>query len=401
MMLRILNKDINMRSLLLVLILFNTYVFSATFNEFINNLESLPQDQRSAVVKEFLKTKGTLPVIENDTTIYFIWFGKANSVLITGDLQNGWGSQDTLMKKSCGEENFFYKTYLIPSDSRMNYVFIVDGQYKLDEANPRIAATASGPNSEAVMPKFINNPILNFRSEIAHGSLDSLTFASKDTSLKSRQIEIYIPAGYENLSDLPSVYVFNGFEALKFGEYKNVLDNLIADKSIVPIIAIFIQPVDAMDEFANDKRRNFSNAVCNELVPLIDGSYKTSKDPMKRAMMGNSYSGNLAFSTVLEHTDLFLNVASQSLIERWLRPVLESESGKKVFPKELKAYIDYGIFEYNGPQGNLISSIRSISGAIKSYGIKHPLVVYHDGHSWQNWRRHTDEILKYFFAKNN
>lgn len=387
-----------MRVLVLLLVCLNTYIFSQSFDEFISKLDSSPVEQRKTIVNEFLSKKGTTPIIENDTLIHFIWFGKANKVLIAGDLQHGWAEQDTLIKVNCGEENLFYKTYTIPSDSRLNYVFIADGQYGLDLKNPRTAPTAYGPNSEAVMPKFVTNPIVNFRADIAHGTLDSLTFKSKEDSLKPRQIKIYLPAGYENLSDLPSIYINDGFDALNIAGYKNVLDNLIADKAISPVVAVFIQPVQRMDEFIGGKRRLMSDAICNELIPLIDGKYKTSKEASKRAMMGTSYSGNITYATVLERTDLFLNVAAQSIIEGELYGLLASESEKRVFPKELKAYIDYGIFEYNGEQGNLVNGIRFLSGCINSYGIKHTFVENHDGHNWYNWRQNTDRILKLFFG---
>lgn len=70
---------------------------------------------------------------------------------------------------------------------------------------------------------------------------------------KSRRI---LPAaGFEELENLPALFVHDGEDALKFGLFANVLDNLIADKRIEPIVAVFVPPVERKAEYARFKQR--------------------------------------------------------------------------------------------------------------------------------------------------
>lgn len=386
---------------ILALVFLNLKIQAVSFNDFINKLSSISSEQRKTAVKEFLDEKKKTPVIESDSILTFIWYGKAESVLITGNLQNGWASRDTLNKISCGDENIFYRSFIVPSDSRFNYVFIVDGQYRLDLLNPATVPSVNGIQSEAAMPEFKFNHVLNYKPETPHGTLDSLNFISKDDSIKTRQLKIYLPYGYKNLSDLPVVYVLDGNEALNLANYKNVLDNIIADKKIPPVIAVFIPSVQRMEELIGPKRKNMTAAICNELVPVIDSLYKTARVPAKRAIMSTSYGGNLALATVIERNDVFLNVSAQSIIEGELYNLLASESENKSFPQDLKVYLDYGIYEYNGPQGNLLNSIKFFSGCLNSYNIKHTFAENHDGHEWAAWRQNTDRILMFFWGNLN
>jgi hypothetical protein len=271
-----------------------------SFNTFLLRLKLLPVEKRPAAVQEFLDASRTTPIIENNSDVHFIWFGKATTVVLNGDLQWGWSYPDTMQSIPCGDFSLFYRSYVVPPDTRVDYQFIVDGKYGTDPRNPRITPSGYGPHSELAMPGFISNPILKYRQDVQHGTLDSLVWKSKDDSLRPRIIRIYKPNAYGTMSDLPSLYVHDGNDALEFEHFTTILDNLIADHTIRPLVAIFIPPVEREKEYVGWKDREFMKMLCDELVPMIDRTYHTSRSPEDRAVMGISNGGHISLATVLK-----------------------------------------------------------------------------------------------------
>jgi hypothetical protein len=267
-----------------------------SFEQFIKQLKPFPKDQRKAVFEKYLTEIRTTPVVEQDSIVDFVWVGKADTVLVNGDLQHGWSKPDILNKIKCGEEDFFYKSLTVPPDPRLDYQFIVDGKYITDQRDPNITPSGYGPHSEVRISKFKPTSVILYRAEIEHGTIDTMMFKSSDDSMKPSQIKIYKPAGYEKLSNLPVFIVHDGEDALNFSNYKNALDNLIAENKIKPLIAVFIPPVDRGDEYVWAKLYRFIGAMCDELVPLIDQNYHTSQKAEERGVTGISDSGHIALS---------------------------------------------------------------------------------------------------------
>jgi enterochelin esterase-like enzyme len=58
----------------------------------------------------------------------------------------------------------------------------------------------------------------------------------------------------------------------------HVLDNLIGDARIQPVLVVFIQMLQEDIQLFPDKFPDLATMVCDELVPLIDRAYKTAPD---------------------------------------------------------------------------------------------------------------------------
>jgi enterochelin esterase-like enzyme len=372
------------------------------FEQFTKQLKLLPTNQRKAVVEQYLTDIRTTPIIEQDSIINFIWVGKADTVLINGDLQHGWSKPDILNKIECGEEDFFYKSFTVPPDSRLDYQFIIDGKYITDQRNPNITPSGYGPHSEVMMLKFKPTSIILYRAEIEHGTIDTMVFKSKDDSIKPRLIKIYKPAGYEKLSNLAVFFVHDGEDALNFSNYKNAIDNLIAENKIKPLIAVFIPPVDREDEYVWAKLYRFIGAMCDELVPLIDQNYHTSRKAEDRGVTGISNGGHIALATVLKRPDVFKCAAGQSsTITLHLFEMLTcSIENKKISPQH-KFYFDVGRYDldYQSAGSSFLEINREFDQTMTKNNISHIFHEFNDGHEWANWRERTEEILVYFFEK--
>ncbi|MBN2173279.1 MAG: esterase family protein [Bacteroidales bacterium] len=377
--------------------------YGSRFEAFTGRLLLLPEEERDSVVKEFILAFPQTPVIEADSIVSLYWYGRANTVVLNGDLQHGWTVPDTLDTIACNGFTFFHRTFTLPIDARIDYLLAIDSVTMTDERNPVVTPGGYGPHSQIAMPGFQPDPIRNFREDIAHGILDSIWLMSRNTSVASRMAKIYIPAGYDTLSELPVLYVTDGNEAVEFMQYTTVLDNLLADGMIEPLLVVFLPPSQQHAEYIGGGEADFIQAVCNDFVPMVDRMYKTASLPAKRAIAGISSGGHAALLTVLSRPDVFLMGVGQSptiseMIYKAFGKLEEKGSDLPAF----RIWIDVGKFDLVGGTINgktFLEANTDLHHELERRGINHVFNVYNDGHQWANWRERTDKVLVYLFGK--
>ena len=198
------------------------------FGSFIRQISDIPEGKRDSAVSQYLANTPHSPVIEHDSIVILFWYGIAGNVAVNGDLQWGWSAPDTMKAVHCGLNTFFYVSYTLPTDTRLDYVLMIDSLNTTDPRNPFITPSGYTPHSEIAMPGFKRNPVMQDHPDIAHGAIDSILFDSQDTSISPRIVRVYLPAGYDSLSKCDVLFILNGFEAMDFMNYPTVLDNLIA-----------------------------------------------------------------------------------------------------------------------------------------------------------------------------
>jgi enterochelin esterase family protein len=210
------------------------------------------------------------------------------------------------------------------------------------------------------MPGFKPDPVRQFRPGIPHGTIGSILFTIHDKAIKSRQVKVYLPAAYSDLSQLPVLYVLDGIEAMDFMSYPVILDNLIADNKIKPVIAVFIPPADRYSEFMGNDHKPFMNAICDELVPLIDREYKTACDPKNRGIAGISAGAYLALLTVLSRPDVFQCGAGQSTtLSDEFYHTFHSFTGKGKNRPGVHIYFDVGRFDLTSGTVNNLTFLQA------------------------------------------
>lgn len=391
-------------------LLFMSTVLSQTFSSFVQRLESSPTQQRAKSVESFFSRHHETPFIEDDSLLHFIFYGKVSSVSVNGNLQH-WVTPDSLRKIECGDSSFFYRTFAVPSNARLDYQLIVDEKYQLDPRNPNLTPSGYGLHSEVRMPKFISSPYLVQHDSIPHGTMDSVKLNMhilpplKRYSITGRKIDVYLPPGYDTLSHLASLYVHDGFEAIDFALLPTIIDNLIAAKKIPPMIAVFIPPANRDEEYLGNRRDRFVKLICDNLVPMIDKKYKTDRSPLKRAITGISSGAHSALYTVLSRPDVFQNVGGQSsTITPELRLLTKKRSDENMFSLSLKIYLDCGRYDIKPDEADLgnyefLTLNRRYSDLLSSLHIPHYYREFNDGHEWASWRERMPDMLIYFFGR--
>jgi len=373
------------------------------FSEFLKTLERAPVQERASLAPAYLKDRET-PLVEQDSLLHFVWYGRADSVFVNGALQGGWRVPERLAKVVCGDSghfpSFFYRSYIVPPDSRIEYKFVIDGVYQLDPSNRRVTPPSDFVNSEAVMPKFRMSPLSAVRSGVPHGRIDTLQFVSNHPLIKPRRVLVYLPPGYNRLKKLPVIYVHDGESALRYAFFANIIDNMIADGQIPPIIGVFVPSVERNPEYIGMKTPEYITAFCDELVPMVDRLYRTSRTPEQRGVMGISSGGHIALTMAIVRPDRFRCVAGQSsTIGPILRTALAARVRAGSLPPTMKVWIDCGSWDIVDGDYNFPVQNREFSGELTRYGIAHRYREVHDGHDWASWRERMPEILRYFFSR--
>src|ERR1039457_7046117 len=260
--------------LVLIFFLFSTTIFSQSFRQFINSLNSLPVNERQQFTDNFISNIHSFPIIESDTMVFFTYQEagqnisiKANApidvkyvsavqrVSIAGDF-TGW-KPDLQMVHPEGT-NLWYAEASFESDARLEYKFIINGdQWIMDSKNPFTRDGGFGSNSEFRMPKYVLPPHFDYDPSIPHGVIHDTVIYSK-TLANRRTVKVYLPPGYTRTTDKYPVIVFHdGSDYINFTQVNNLLDWMIRNHEIEPVIGIFVDPVEREAEYAGKKVKPF------------------------------------------------------------------------------------------------------------------------------------------------
>ncbi|MBN2029644.1 hypothetical protein JW824_05310, partial [bacterium] len=194
-----------------------------------------------------------------------------------------------------------------------------------------------GPDDKPAFP----DPPVGFnvkRDNIAHGELTIIQYDSK-TLGKRRQMRVYTPAGYSPSKKYPVLYLLHGIggndlEWIQACQADNVIDNLIADGKIKPMIVVFPNgnanitvgddsavPSEGMG--ARGQRggpgggfeswgKPFENDLIKDIIPYIESHYSVYKDREHRALAGLSMGGGQSLNIGMYNIGTFAYVGGFS-----------------------------------------------------------------------------------------
>lgn len=368
-----------------------------TLAEFEVALEKAIDSDTVDLFWERIVAAGQMPLVFGETAV-FMYKGEANAVAWCADFAPGVRRLMYMRGKRQGNSNLWMLKKDFPIDGRLSYRISLNGNRKiiLDPLNPYQNMEGSGPVSELRMPAYVPPKAIVPRNGINHGLLSNdVTIYNQARGYKVNY-RVYTPAGYEQMQNLPTIYVVDGQEYAhdELGSMVIVLDNLIADGAIEPVIAVFIdqrEPKTAInrrdDEFNSTTYEKF---LVSELVPAIDVAYRTDPVPAKRAILGDSLGGIFVMRVGINHPDVFGLVAMQSPAPALLPEdyAALSESANLL---PLKFFISVGTI------GDITIPSRLFQKILKEKGYPLQYVEVSDGHSWGHYRAQLDEMLGYFF----
>jgi enterochelin esterase-like enzyme len=171
------------------------------------------------------------------------------------------------------------------------------------------------------------------RAGIAHGNIDTISYASKTVGIKRKAL-LYTPPGFSKNKKYPVLYLLHGIggdpnEWLYGGNPQVILDNLYADGKIVPMIVVMPNGRAMKDDrpvgnvFDSVKVRafaTFEKDLLNDLIPYIEKTYPVLKDRESRAIAGLSMGGGQSLNFGLGNLDKFAWIGGFSSAPNTKRP---------------------------------------------------------------------------------
>ncbi len=152
----------------------------------------------------------------------------------------------------------------------------------------------------------------------AHGTLADVTYSSPGhvTPAGQNHLAVYTPPGYDpqRAKPYPTLYLNHGGGGNEIdwstqGDVRNILDNLIADGQIQPLVVVM---PNANGYPGSTNNAAFRTDLISNVVPYVEAHYHVSNSPADRAFSGLSAGGLITNQLMLYNPDAFQYYAMMS-----------------------------------------------------------------------------------------
>lgn len=245
---------------------------------------------------------------------------------------------------------------------------------------------------------------------VPHGDVRARTYESKTTGTARRAL-VYTPPSYDRDPSVryPVLYLQHGSGEserswTQQGRASFILDNLIAEKRAEEMIVVmelgYATKAGAAPGPGSRGNEAFEELVVNDLVPMIDATYRTRADRESRAIAGLSMGGGQAVRIGLGHPDLFASVAALS------GGAAGGANGSR--PDGIaRALADPAAFNArtkllwigSGREDGGYARTKETHEALERAGVPHAWFETAGGHEWGVWRQSLRDLAEKLFRK--
>jgi enterochelin esterase-like enzyme len=311
------------------------------------------------------------------------------------------------------------------------YAFNVDGISALDPRNPntKYGYGMFGPVSIVQVPG--DGPQFYDVRSVPHGEVRIRPYVSRSLGV-SRTVWVYTPPDYERGRDFPVLYLLHGAGDIEsgwtmIGRANTILDNLIAEKRARSMVVVMplghtiqsfwtgparavTDPVVAtmgtgasLDDIiatmmSGDGKGGlspFARDLLDDVMPMIEQTYKVSRRPDDRAIAGLSMGGGQTINVSFNHPEMFRYVALMSpaasgRVSQFYPDLLKNpDRVNKLFK-----LFWVGVGKDDGLTG---PGDQAFVDALTRHGVRHTFVVTPGRHEWTVWRRHLHDLAPMLF----
>lgn len=251
--------------------------------------------------------------------------------------------------------------------------------------------TIAGNSQNAVTPAPPGFDVV--RESILHGKIDTMVYASKTVGV-SRKALVYTPPGYSKDKKYPVLYLLHGIggdenEWLNGGHPEVILDNLYAEKKVVPMIVVMPNGRAMKNDRAVgnifDKEKveafaTFEKDLLNDLIPYIEKNFPVIKDSENRAIAGLSMGGGQSLNFGLGNLGKFAWVGGFSSAPN-------TKSPEQLIPDPAKAKEQLKLLWIScGDKDGLITFSKSTHEYCVASNIPHIYYIEHGYHDFKVWK---------------
>ncbi|MEV0263554.1 enterochelin esterase [Streptomyces sp. NPDC050617] len=273
------------------------------------------------------------------------------------------------------------------------------GQGRRDPLNPRSFPPRWGgePVSVVELPDAPAQSDWLPRPGVPAGTVSAHTFASGVLG-NERRVRAYAPPG-EGHRDLPVLVLFDGEMWQPNLGVATLLDNLIADGRIPPLVALFPESLGSDARWAeltcND---DFVGFLADELLPWAGARWPLTADPARTVLAGQSLGGLMAAHAAVRAPHRFGNALAQSGSfwwpngpdAEWLTRVIATAEKEK---HPVRFHLSAGEQEWV-----LLPANRRLRDALRAGGHDVRYREFNGGHDYLCWRTELAEGLMHLLG---
>jgi enterochelin esterase family protein len=309
------------------------------------------------------------------------------------------------------------------------YAFNVDGVTALDPRNPNTKYGYGLFGAVSIVQIPGDGPQFYDVKPVPHGDVRIVPYVSKTLGV-SRTVWVYTPPGYDRGSRFPVLYLLHGAGDIEsgwtmIGRANSIVDNLIAEGRARPMVIVMplghtIQsfwagpskqvpdPVasvmgrGSLDDviatmMSGDGKGGlspFATDLLDDVLPLVERTFKVSRRPEDRAIAGLSMGGGQSINVSFNRPDLFryvglMSPAASARVGEFYGRVLEEGVPNKQF-----RLFWIGVGKDDGLTG---PGDRAFAEALTKYKVAHTFRVTEGRHEWTVWRHHLRELAPLLF----
>ncbi|MEW5988096.1 MAG: alpha/beta hydrolase-fold protein [Chloroflexota bacterium] len=373
---------------------------AAGFQAFLAEVEGSKQADRQYLVNRYLAQLPAAPITNGNQAI-FLWQGVGQKAQVVGDM-TGWDAGHSPTMTHLAGTDLWYLAAEYEADARLDYKFVIDGQnWQLDPLNPQTIMGGFGPNSELVMPAYQTPPGVVAAGETGQVPAGTLTQHTLDSvSLgQTRTFYVYTPPGQLVGARLPTVVFHDGGDYVTLIDTPAILDRLIAERFIPPLLAVFVPPIQRDLEYnRNDAYVAF---LADEIVPFVQDTYDTDPSPARTGTAGASMGGLAAVYAAVSRPDAFgLALGQSGAYSLDDDAVINRLRQQDTLPVRL--YLAVGTYETavggDSQVGNLLAANRRLVELLQGRFYDFRYEERPEGHSWGLWRGTLGRGLAYLYS---
>jgi enterochelin esterase family protein len=352
------------------------------------------------------------PVVANGSVTFRLRAADAKAVTVSGDF-----GPDVALSRDT--EGVWSATVGALKPDVYVYYFTVDGVRLSDPANPQVKIGYIPSTTTSIVNVPGDEPAFYDVQDVPHGEIRTLLYKSRSNNVV-RELNVYLPPGYDANARqrYPVLYLLHGFANdhhswHRYGRANDILDNLLAKKAIKPFIVVMplgyggasvngdgngIAPAGA-GAFGGDFPL-YERDILDDVIPMIDGKYRTLAKRESRAIIGFSMGGMQAGRFGLGHLDTFsyVGLMSAGLIGNPASaaagpdPIAPLAANPAAANKQLKL-----LWIACGVDDTAMVGARSTHEALQKAGIEHVFLETEGAHHWRVWRRYLRDVAPLLF----
>ena len=371
------------------------------FSKLLQRIEAAESPaKRNTEVENWRMQQSSFPVVEGDV-VHFVYLGDENDVALASDM---FGARQEKPMVHVTNTRLHYYSMKLPKDQRANYVFFVNYKPVLDANNSRVMTSSmyAGEMEFAVrlqgepplkmswfampdwkLPAYLDESVAAAKVVDCEVEPESPADSDDDEKADPIKFKVCLPAGYDQNKDqrYPTIYMFNGSQALELGE----IAKAVGSSAVTPAIVVLF----------DGGGPTFGPTLTGKIVPYVEENFRTINDRAKRLVAGFGFVGTDVLLTVANANDLFGVAACQSPLAFAAAEKAIIGSMEKI-DKPTTVHLEWGRFDMFNPDENwdLRTSTKKIFETIgKNEHVDLLGGMVNDSTDWSSWRNRYVEMF--------